>query len=920
MTSFLSQILQELLKQPTNISDFTFVLPSKRAGAFLRKEISNLVEKPVFSPKVLSIEEFTENVSQLKTIDSVTTLFEFYAVYKECTPAGQTEDFENFSNWAQTLIHDFNEIDRYLISSEAIFDYLSEIQDINHWSLHEEKTDLIKNYLTFWKKLPEYYLALKANLLENKLAYQGLIYRQASEKIEDFAKINAPNYIFIGFNALNKAEQLIIQKMLDFNARVFWDIDEVHFLDQNHDASLFIREYATNWPYYKNHDFQTISTNYASQKEIEIIGTPKNIGQAKYVGEILANLSPQELNSTALVLGDETLLLPMLNSMPKNISALNITMGYPLKFSPFSALFEKCFEMLIIENNRFYYKDVISILNNAVIQKASNFRTDEVISIIKAENLLYLSKDKILDFFDKEQAGLISLCFSDRKITPKEALHNFKELINRLKLVIKNDDQDPLNLEFLYQYHLIIENLTDLTNTYPHIDSISSLHHFYNEISSNKSLDFQGKPFKGLQLMGMLESRVLDFETVILTSVNEGTLPAGKSNNSFIPYDLKKSFNLPTYKEKDAIYTYHFYHLLQRAKKIYLLHDSDTESRMGGEKSRFLIQLEVEKQALHTINNSVVIPDVPKIEKQLQRIQKTPEMLEILKKRAEKGFSPSALTTYIRNPIDFYRQYILGIRDKDEVEETVAYNTLGTVVHDTLEAFYTPLTGQELTLVHLQDFLNRTPQEVARQFEKTYSKAPISKGQNLLIFEVVKRYVINFLKMEIKAVESGKTIEIKEIESNLTASLNIVELNFPVNIGGKVDRVDLVDGILRIIDYKTGKVAQNQLEIVDWDALTTDYDKYAKPFQVLMYATMLLQNKPKNITVEAGVISFKNLAQGFLKFAKKDKAGTGAVKETNIDETILENFNEQLKKLILEIFDPESEFIEKDIKPAYGNY
>lgn len=919
MTSFLSQILQELLRQQTPISDFTFVLPSKRAGAFLRKEISNLVDKPVFSPKVLSIEEFTENVSQLKTIDSVTTLFEFYAVYIACTPAEQTEDFENFSNWAQTLIHDFNEIDRYLISPEAIFNYLSEIQDINHWSLHEEKTDLVKNYLTFWKKLPDYYQALKANLLENNQAYQGLIYRLASEKIEDFAKDNAPNYIFIGFNALNTAEQLIIQKMLEFNARVFWDIDQVHFMDQNHDASLFIREYAANWPYYKNHDFQTISTNFASQKEIEIIGIPKNIGQAKYVGEILANLSTQELSSTALVLGDETLLLPMLNSMPENIRSLNITMGYPLKFSPFSALFEKCFEILTIENNRFYYKDVISILSNSVIQKATNYRSDEVVAIIKAENLLYLSKDKILDFFEAEQSQLISLCFSDQKMLPKEALQNFNELIRRIKPVFK-DDPDALNVEFLYQYHMVISQLTDLANTYPHINSISSLHHFYKELSSGKSLDFQGKPFQGLQLMGMLESRVLDFETVILTSVNEGTLPAGKSNNSFIPYELKKSFNLPTYKEKDAIYTYHFYHLLQRAKKIYLLHDSDTESRMGGEKSRFLIQLEVEKQQLHTINNSVVVPEVPKIVKQLQRVQKTPEMLEILKKRAEKGFSPSALTTYIRNPIDFYRQYILGIRDKDEVEETVAYNTLGTVVHDTLEAFYTPLTGQKLSLAHLQDFLNRTPGEVSKQFEKTYSKAPISKGKNLLIFEVVKRYVTNFLKMEIKELEEGKTIEIKEIESNLTASLNIQELNFPVNIGGKVDRVDLIDGILRIIDYKTGKVTQNQLEIVDWNELTTDYDKYAKPFQVLMYATMLLQNKPENSTIEAGVISFKNLSQGFLKFAKKDKPGAGAIKESNIDEAILENFNAQLKKLILEICDPKIDFIEKEIKPAYGTY
>ena len=919
MKSFLSQILQELLKQHSTISNFTFVLPSKRAGSFLRKEISNLVEKPTFSPKVLSIEEFTENVSQLKTIDSVTTLFGFYAVYKECTPEDQTEDFENFSNWAQTLLHDFNEIDRYLISPDAIFSYLSEIQDINHWSLQGEKTKLVKNYLAFWKKLPEYYQTLKENLLENKLAYQGLIYRQASEKIDEFAKANAHNYIFIGFNALNTAEQRIIQKMLDFNARVFWDIDEIHIRDQNHDASLFIREYAGNWPYYKNRDFQTISANYASKKNIEIIGIPKSIGQAKYVGELLSNFSQKELSSTALVLGDETLLLPMLNSMPENIREMNITMGYPLKFSPFSALFEKCFEILNIENNRFYYKDVISILSNAVIQKATNYRSDEVIAIIKAENLLYLSKDKILDFFDDEKAKFISLCFSDKKITPEVALQNLNDLIVGLKNVIKND-ADQLNLEFLYQYHVVIEHLTDLVNTYPHIKSISSLHHFYKELSSSKSLDFLGKPFQGLQLMGMLESRVLDFETVILTSVNEGTLPAGKSNNSFIPYDLKKSFNLPTYKEKDAIYTYHFYHLLQRAKKIYLLHDSDTESQMGGEKSRFLIQLEAEKQSLHIINNSVVVPEVPKIEKRLQRVQKTPEMLEILKKRAEKGFSPSALTTYMRNPIDFYRQYILGIREKDEVEETVAYNTLGTVVHDTLEAFYTPLTGQKLTLVHLQDFLNRTAGEVSKQFEKTYSKAPILKGKNLLIFEVVKRYVTNFLKMEIRELENGKTIEIKEIESNLTASLTIEELNFPVNIGGKVDRVDLIDGILRIIDYKTGKVTQNQLEIVDWDELTTDYDKYAKPFQVLMYATMVLQNKPGDSTVEAGVISFKNLAQGFLKFAKKDKPGKGAFKESDIDETILENFNEQLKKLILEICDPEIEFIEKEIKPAYGTY
>ncbi|UJH90041.1 PD-(D/E)XK nuclease family protein [Antarcticibacterium sp. 1MA-6-2] len=663
---------------------------------------------------------------------------------------------------------------------------------------------------------------------------------------------------------------------------------------------------------------ELISTGYKASKDIEILGIPKSIGQAKYVGEILESLTPKELQSAALVLGEESLLLPILNSIPPGVPAVNITMGYPLKYSPFSYLFEKLLEFYKAEESKFYYKDVISVLSNPVIQRITEDRCKDVISTIKKENILYLDQSQISGLFNDPAPDIVNYIFPKTKPGPPEAIQKMESIIEELKRGLDEAD-DALNLEFLSKYHQITEQLKELVLSYPHIKSISSLLHFYRELSSQQTLDFQGNSFEGLQLMGMLESRVLDFDTVILTSVDEGILPAGKSNNSFIPYELKKTFGLPTYKEKDAVYTYHFYHLLQRAKKIFLLHNTDTESQMGGEKSRFLIQMELEKQPLHQVTTKIITPEVKKVSSQLQEVQKTPAILERIKELASNGFSPSALTTYIRNPLDFYLQYILKIRDKDEVEETVAYNTLGTVVHKTLETFYKPLKNQVLTEKNIQEFRKRATAEVKHQFELEYSKVPLTKGKNLLIFEVARRYVTNFLKLESKFLLEGKRIEIKEIEANLTSQLSIPELDFPVKIRGNVDRVDLYDDVLRIIDYKTGKVTQPQLEICEWDELTTNYDKYSKPFQVLMYATMLLENNRATGTVEAGVISFKNLKEGFLKFGEKESS-RARKKNCSIEAETLENFKVQLKNLILEICDPKIPFLEKEIKKAHGNY
>ncbi|GAB2762066.1 PD-(D/E)XK nuclease family protein [Actinomadura fibrosa] len=868
-----------------------------------------------FAPRVLSIEDFSEEVAGVDSADNITALFEFYRVYLECTPIEKRENFDTFSSWAQTLLYDFNEIDRYLIDYKSFFGYLENIQQMNHWYLQEERTPLMMNYLSFWNRLPLYYEKLRKGLEENGLAYQGMVYRKAAESIEGYLAKETGPFIFVGFNALNTAEQEIIQKMLEHKkAEVFWDIDRSFLDDEQHNVSMFLRQYLKKWPFYEENEIKMISDDFSKPKKIDVIGIPKNIGQAKYVGELLAKMSPEEIAKTAVVLGDENLLLPVLNSLPPGIGDVNITMGFALKNAPISFLFEHLLKMhSTAKGDELYYKDITAISNHPLIQKITGNSSVKVAEKIKKENLVYLTVPELMAQVPQEAHYVYELCFKSWKQDPSKAIENLQELVLTAKKNLDRD-QDSLMLEFLYQFHLLFNQLQSLLEKYQYVKDIRSLFTLYKDLLSSKTVDFRGKPFTGLQLMGMLESRVLDFETVILTSVNEGVLPAGKSSNSFIPFDLKCAYNLPTYREKDAVYTYHFYHLLQRAERAYLLYNTESGGLNAGEKSRFLLQLEMEKQPQHELNEYTVAPKVPAIQTELKVIKKTPDILNRLQELAAAGISPSALTTYIRNPLDFYKQYVLNIKQPEEVEETVAYNTLGSVVHDTLEKFYEAWIGKELQEDDLEKAIERTPEEIGVQFKKHYSEAPLKKGKNLLIFEVAKRYVTNFLKAEKKSVLKGNHIKIIQIEDKMRIALPVPGLSFPVYIKGTVDRVDLFNGKKRIIDYKTGKVEQSKVEVVDWNEIASDYDSYSKPFQILMYALMMQGERGFEKPVEAGIISFKNLQAGFLKFAKKDKKGNGAKKDTDISEETMEAFKMQLQNLILEIFDPEVAFEEKEIK------
>ena len=915
-TSFLDNIAATLIKNyATDFANTMVILPNKRAKVFLIEALKKQVTNTVFSPQIISIEDFIQDIATVRTIDPIELLFEFYDVYLSVTDNNQ-QSFELFANWAKTLLQDFNEIDRYLLDPLHILSYLKDIEDIKKWGIEvENKTPLLEKYIDFWKLLPLYYQSLYAHLLKKRIGYQGLIYREAVNNLIPFAKLNSnKKFVFAGFNALNAAEEKIIQHLIiNDAAKIYWDADHTFLNDPYHDAGLFLHRFKENWKHYKSNPFEWSFDDFSKTKNIQVIGTPKTIGQAKIAGSLIEKIISQNpkasLNKVAIVLGDENLLVPLLYALPSTVGALNITMGYSSKNNPAQILIAKLFKMHTNALNRnannyvFYYKDVLDILTHPLVEPYS--KTNDLVNIINHNNYTFITHKKLIELHS-DQSSLFVLLFQKWENGAVAVLETITALLQTIKANLSNDnEEEKITKAFVFAIFKTINKLINYYSAHQHIDKIETLYAIYKQVIDLAEVAFEGEPLNGLQIMGVLESRVLDFDTVIVTAMNEGKFPAGKSMNSFIPYDVKREMGLPTFKEKDAIYTYHFYHLLQRAKNIYLLYNTESEGLDAGEKSRFITQLEVEKQDHHILTHEIYNAVLPETAYQPMVIPKSERVMLRLKEIAEKGFSPSALTSYIRNPIDFYFQKIVQIGDIEEVEETIALNTLGTIIHETLEDLYTPLIGKFLSEQDISNCFTLLDAAVLKQFKAIYKEGEIKKGRNLLAFEVAKRNVSNFLKIELENIKNGDVIKILHLERSCEAILEHPSLPFPVKIGGKVDRIEERNGKIRIIDYKTGKVDKPNVTLKTWDKLTQDI-KNDKIIQILAYAFMF-QKEAENKVVEAGIISFKNLKSGFLPFGFKEGSETRSI----INEEIMLPYLEQMVLLLNEILDPTIAFEEK---------
>ena len=906
MQSFISETLDDILQTTKSFENVLFVLPSQRAKVFVKQTFKDKISVG-FLPEMLNIEEFIQEVSGVQKADNIQLLFHFYTIYKSLEK--NPDSFDTFSSWALTVLQDFNEIDQHLINAKDIFIYLRDIERLRKWSVKGtfKETELMKDHYSFLEKLHTYYTAFYQFLIQENIGYQGLMYREASKKIDRFLSKNKRKKIFfIGFNALNKAEELLFQKVLENgNSEIYWDIDEA-FFNSNHQAGKFIRKYKKEWKYFENKQLKSLGNTFLSPKKIQVIGAAKNNTQIKYIGEILEENS--NFKNTALVLADETLLPITLNSLPKNIKAINITMGYPLKDIPTTSLLFSVFQLFVSQEklqkksvNEFYYKDVIRFFKHQSIYGLIS-TIDDFTSEIAKENQTFINEDRLFKFLEDQTLEVKNVVLNVFK--PFDVVENFIDRILDLINLLKQDVND-LEKEYLFRFYTVFTQLKTLQNEFHYFTDLKILSQFFKQLISSESLSFQGEPLKGLQLMGMLETRVLDFENIILASANEGVLPASSQQNSFIPFDVKIEFGLPTYREKDAIFSYHFFRLLQRAKNIFILYNTEHDVFGSGEKSRFVTQLEMMRT---DIVQKIVSPKVVAQKVTLKEIAKNDLVFERLKELAKAGFSPSSLTNYLYNPVAFYKQKILRIKEFDDVEETVAYNTLGTVVHETLDELYKPFIGKFLTVDAILQMEKITKDLIVKHFKLQFKNGDLRTGKNRLIFEVANRFVVNFLAQEKKLLkDENNQLKIIATEENLSAEIEIDGIDFPIRIHGNVDRVDELNGEIRIIDYKSGMVKSAELKVLNFDQLR-EREQY-KAIQVLLYAFLYSKSKKHDFSknIKAGIFSFKNLNQEFLaiNFSSNYRSPDTVITQEKLDEFLIE-----IKLYIKEIYNPAIGFIE----------
>lgn len=936
-TTFLEKLALHLhTKYENNLSNICIVLPNRRAALFLKTYLSKNIGKTFWAPEIVAIEDFISNLSGLQPADTIACLFELYEVVI-ASDNSKKEPFDDFCKWGQILLNDFNEIDKYCVSANDLFLNLKDYKELESFSFNsDELTDFQKQYLHFFKSLATYYNVFTAKLLEKRMAYQGLSYKTVVEQYDKiFANLKWDKIVFAGFNALNKAEEKIILKLLEQDkAEMIFDVDLYYSDNTNQEAGYFFRKHKNDASFRRVWNKCTVFEEDLlsnDKKNIEVIGVAKNIAQAKIGGEIIKSLfdSEKNLSQTALVLADEKLLFPVLHSLPQELSDINITMGYPLKSTPLAGFInlyislhenaQKISQKKI--NYSYYHADIIRLFSHpymSYVFSGKNSPAKKMIKHIVEKNIIFASYKSVERFsgkFSAEEVQKLLFFFSYFENTG-QTLTSLIDLIEILKngiITVRNADtsnKTSLELEYLFAYLKNLNRIKSLINDFPDgISDLKTLKNIINQIVRSTALPFYGEPMLGLQIMGMLETRTLDFDNVILLSCNEDVLPSAKTQNSFIPYELKRYFKLPTHSDKDAIFAYHFYRLLQRAKNVFLIHNTETNELGNGEKSRYLTQLiyELPQQNKNiTINEKILTYPVAILSNENEiTIAKTPEIISKINQLSEVGYSPTMLSRYISCSLKFYFHAIAHLREDEEVEETIGADTLGEVVHEVLELLYKPFIGKLVLEKDVRDMINWYESLVVDSFKKKYDESELMSGKNLLIMKVAGRFVLNFLKHELSNFTKNKKHELKiiDLEKKLESTIDVNDKQIKIN--GKADRIDFYDNTLRIIDYKTGFVEEKKLKLEEINELLKDSGN-DKSFQLLMYAYLYDKSSGKIAnTYNSGIISFRKMSRGLFSVTVN--------KSATISEDTLSQFESVLKNVIAEIEDINVPFVKTSI-------
>ncbi len=915
MSPFLKQVAQYLYdKYHSNINQITLVFPSRRSQVFFNAYLNELVEQPILGPEVLTISEFIAQLSGIQISDQIGLIMRLHETYKRQT--GHDEGLDEFYFWGEILLNDFNDIDKYLLDAEDVFQNIADLKEIESRFdyLTEEQKKAIETFwgnlgkaadsgnrekfMEIWNELPTIYQQFKNELIEHGEAYSGLIYRNVLDNFSALEqKLESEKYVFVGFNALNACEKSLLKKLNGLEkAMFFWDYDPIFTEDVNHEAGLFVRENLVQFPMPSGFLFES---REGSERKIKIVSVPGQVAQAQVVNQkqFLSGLSDvPEFDDAALVLADENLLMPVVSAAGSQFDSINITMGYPFQNTPVYSLISQLIDLQ--KNARkmggelfFYHRPVLPLLNHQLL--ASDESRKMIADIYKKNRIYIPAKELSVD------KGL-NLVFSPYQ-SWERFLNGLLNLIQLLSTRHKQEENVALEAEYLYQAYLSVQRLSDILGR---IDKKEmSLQLFFRILLQHLqriSIPFEGEPLSGLQVMGVLETRNLDFRKLVIFSVNEGKLPTTSTIHSFIPYHLRKAFGLPAYEEQDAMYAYYFYRLIHRAEEVVLAYDSSTDGLNSGEMSRYVLQLQYDSgfQAEKIAMNF----DFKAAKAEAISIEATSEhQQKLLKRFSERRLSPSALNTYLDCKLKFYFQNIAGLRQQDEMMEDVDPRLFGNLFHLAAEVIYKPFIGKTIEKQDLEALLikkNEIEKAILAAFRDEYYKDKelsevVLRGNNILIAEHLKTYLEQMIRNDLKQVP----FRIIDLEGNFEDSfqLNLNGQAHLIQIGGIVDRIDETNDGVRVIDYKTGRSLKLDFKSME-DLFDREYhDRRKEIMQTLVYAEIFNRQKPE-INVIPAIYKiddfFNDNFSPEIKFRRRN---------FSYDE-VAEEFREGLQMLLNEIF------------------
>ena len=945
MTYFLERIAQELYSEYGNsLNRHCLVFPSRRAGLYFLKYLAEKIEKPVWTPSIVTINEFFRSDSSLQLAGNEILLFELYKVYRSLNKTA--ESFDEFYYWGDMLLNDFDDVDKYLVNASALFRNVSDLKSIDQQfgGLTDEQISIIRKFwlnfnpekptneksgfINTWAILNDLYSGFRSSLQNQNLAYEGMIFREMAEK-EDISLIsdNHWQYVhFIGFNALNECEKKVMISLKKAGlARFYWDYDNSYIKDEKpNSAGYFLKNnlkiFGNNMP--SDWKYDTMLSDGTIKAKRRVIDTSSDVAQVKLISQLVAELpgmTPENAHHTAVILADENMLMPVLSSLPENIGDINITMGHPLRQSLVYTLIMQLIDLHRTSANidgtdYFNHTSVISILKHALISGLMTESDTGILSGIIKTNLVWVPSG----FFQQSE----SLVRIFRKpATPALFSEYLKEILSLIAIndLIGQDNegedmvQRNMRNEFIYRIVLSLNRLESIVNQPDVSFSTDTYLRILDKMLRIQSVPFSGEPLSGIQIMGILESRALDFKNLIILSVNEGVLPTVTTGSSFIPFSLREAFGLPSINHQESLYAYHFYRLLQRAENVTFTYNSNSEGLRSGEMSRFLVQMKYDPQLMpEFLDLGYEIKTQGSVSEILERNSEHSKLLEsqYLTKEKANVLSPSAINTWLSCRMKFYYRYVNRLKEPDKISRDIDPAMLGNILHESMKRIYLKLKNSAVTgeligsIIEDKIVLSETINHAIRDIFKEGMNSPVS-GNELIVRDVLMSYILKILKAD----KSIAPFSILNLEESFSFHMNIFHdgVSRQIEVGGKVDRIDRKDGIDRIVDYKTGSIADlvRSLEDLFAEDRKKDYDGW---LQTLLYCEAYLAKNAGRV-VRPSVYAVKKLSGSLNNDMMRMKSDNKNNLQIRDYTSIRENFMTGLTGVIENIFDEKQPFI-----------